>query len=77
MKRKRSPKRGTLDFDDLVARHAAIDAVDEHWCRQGYERSRARAYRKNDGTFTVRLVWRRRSALVSAVTCTLEGLTLA
>lgn len=77
MKRKRLPRRRALDFAELVKRHATIRTVDGYWREHGYLRASARAHAKRDGTSTVRLVWRRRDAIVSAVTCTLEGIVLA
>lgn len=75
--RKRSPKRGTPDFDALMRAVPRIAALDTMWRDRGYQRTRARASRRRDGTFTVRIVWRNRDELVSAITCTFEGLTLA
>jgi hypothetical protein len=76
MKRKRPPRRGALDFGQVVAAHAHVAALDDHWRRDGYERGGARAFRRRDGTFTVRLVWRKRDASLSTFTCTLRALAL-
>jgi hypothetical protein len=77
MKRKRTPKRHAPDFDRLVASEPSITPIDDLWRARGYQRTGARAWRRRDGTFTVRLVWRKRDELVSAVTCTIEGIALA
>lgn len=76
MKRKRSPRRGSLDFAAVVSGGGALSECDALWCGHGYERGTARAFRRRDGTFTVRLVWRKRGDLPSTVTYTLEGLAL-
>jgi hypothetical protein len=77
MPRKRSPKRGVLDFAHVVDAVPELSSIDEGWRGRGYERTRMRAWRRRDGTFTIRAVWRKRGELVSAVTCTLEGVALA
>jgi hypothetical protein len=77
MKRARAPKRQAPDFDRLVVSEPSIASVDELWRARGYQLTGARAYRRKDGTFTVRVVWRKRGELVSAVTCTMEGVALA
>ncbi|MDQ2084534.1 hypothetical protein RA307_30500 [Xanthobacteraceae bacterium Astr-EGSB] len=77
MNRKRSPKRGTVQFDAIIAACPPIDAADAYWRGEGYVRANAQAFRRRDGTYTVRLVWRCRTRLVSAVTCTYVGLVMA
>jgi hypothetical protein len=75
-RRKRSPRRGTVDFENLVAANAAIDTLGDNLRRNGYERGSVRAHKRRDGTFTVRCVWRQRGVLASAVTCSVQGLVL-
>ena len=74
--KKQSPKRGAISFEDLVAQVAAIDTIDDNLRRGGYQRHSARAYKHRDGAFTIRCVWRQRSVLASAVTCSLQGISL-
>jgi hypothetical protein len=74
--RKRSPKRGAVDFSMLVAASPPIEAIDGALTSKGYQRATSRAYARRDGTYTVRCVWRRRGEVLSAVTFSLQGMPL-
>lgn len=71
MKRRR--RRVTIDISELLAVAPALAKHDEHWRGAGYARAGARLWHRKDGTFTVRLVWRSRDALISTVTLTATG----
>lgn len=74
--KKRSPKRGAVDFGALVAASPAIEVLDGSLLTRGYVRSSARVSKRRDGTFTVRCVWRNRGEVQSAVTFSLQGVPL-
>lgn len=75
-RRKRSHRRLAIDFECLVKADNGIAQADALWLGQGYTRSNARLWRRQDGTYTARIVWRNRAAIASAIVYTLEGLRL-
>jgi len=75
--RHRPPRRIVIDFERLLSADQSLAAMDGTWIGQGYRRSSARLWRRRDGTYTARVVWRNHDRLVSAVTFTVEGIVLA
>lgn len=75
--RKRSPRRGDIAFEHVLALSNVAALMDSNMTAQGYRRARGRAFRRMDGTYTARLVWRHDKACVSSCTLTIEGLVLA
>lgn len=74
--RRKSPARAVIEFERLLAADAGLRMQHEVWIASGYECTGARLWRCRDGRFTARLVWRNRAAVVSTVTCTVQGLVL-
>lgn len=66
-----------IEFGRLVSSNDELSALDAEWVERGYARASARAWRCRDDSTSVRLVWRKRGAVISTVTCVLRGLVLA
>jgi hypothetical protein len=77
-RRKRSPRRLTIDFDALLVAAPEMAKHDATWCSDGFERASCRLWRCQDGTYTARTVWRRRQpgALAMTMTYVLRGIVL-
>lgn len=60
-----SRRRITIDLADLIAAHPDLRRHDELHRGNGFEPTSARLYRCNDGTFSARVVWRRRAGVVA------------
>lgn len=67
-------RRATVKFAALLAGSATLRALAADYDGRGYELTRLRVYRRSDGSFTARVVWRNREALLSAVACTVRGI---
>lgn len=77
MKRKHSPRRLDVDFDALLAADAQLKIHHDLWTGYGYRFDGGRGWRRKDGTFTIRFVWRAPvKAVVKTVTYTVEGYVL-
>lgn len=74
----RRSARLTLDFGALVAAYPTLRVDDDLWRRRGFARASCRVWRRQDGSFTARLVWRNRGAGddVGAAAYTLRGVAL-
>lgn len=66
----------TIDLERLLAADAGLRKQNEMWCADGYLCTGGRVWRCRDGSFTARIVWRNRAAIVSTITCTVRGLAL-
>lgn len=75
-RRPRHPRRIVIGIEQLLAADAGLAKQDAMWRADGYEVSSARLWRCKDRTFTARVVWRNRAALVSTITCTVQGIVL-
>ncbi|BBF92379.1 hypothetical protein [Blastochloris tepida] len=77
-RRKRSPRRLTVNFDKLIAEDADLAKHDALWTRLGYRRAGGKLFGRRDGTCTLRLVWRRTVGNVkTSVSYTMQGLSLS
>lgn len=73
-RRKHAPRRGALDVDRLIAGDEGLTQHDAMWRRLGYQCAGGKAWRRRDGTYTVRIVWRKRQPdEVSTVTYSVQG----
>ena len=76
--RKRSPKRGTIDFAAIIDAVPSLAERDVILRETGFQRAGGTVRRRRDGSFTVRLVWRRREGcLSSSFVYTMHGGALA
>lgn len=73
----RRPRRIVISFDRILDASEMIRKQHTIWTADGYVATGARLYRCRDGSYTARVVWRNREAIVSTVTCTVQGLVIA
>lgn len=73
----RRPRRIVISFDRILAASELIRKQHSVWTADGYVATGARLYHCRDGSYTARVVWRNRAAIVSTVTCTVQGLVIA
>lgn len=69
-------RRITIEFEDLLAASPRLKLFDTSNLAQGYHRHRARLWRRKDGTYTARCVWRHPTAAVTTITFSEAGLVL-
>ena len=72
----RHPRRVVLDYETLLAADAGLARVHATWSAAGYEVTSARLWRRSDGAFTARVVWRNRGTAIATIACTVSGLVL-
>lgn len=64
----------SVEIDRIVAGNDELCLIESDWIERGYVRAGVRAWACRDHTITVRLVWRKRGAALSTVTCVMRGL---
>ncbi|CAM5397384.1 hypothetical protein AFEL58S_01980 [Afipia felis] len=74
---RRGPRRATITFEQLLASSELLRKQHALWTDIGYGVTSARLWRCRDGSYTARVVWRDRAAIVSTFTCTVQGVILA
>lgn len=62
------------EIERLVAASDELCQLDAEYIERGYVRAGARAWSCRDRTITLRLVWRKRGAALSTLTCVMRGL---
>lgn len=75
--RRMKRRRATISIEKLLSADAGLARADAIWRADGYAVSGGRMWRRNDGTWTARIVWRNRDAVVSTVVYTVQGLVLS
>jgi hypothetical protein len=70
-------RRLVIDMDRVLAADTGLAESDAMWVGKGYVRSSARLWQCRDGSYTARLVWRKRADILSTITFTVRGLVLA
>jgi hypothetical protein len=63
-----------IEIECLVAASDELCQLEAEYVERGYVRAGARAWACRDRTITLRLVWRKRGAALSTVTCVMRGL---
>ena len=74
---RRKPRRVTVSIEQLLA--SSIDLQKLHAIAEnnGHAVKSARLWRCRDGSYTARVVWRKRDAILSTFTCIVRGVLLA
>lgn len=76
--RKRSPRRLSIDIEALCRADADVRSFHETYTAQGYVvASSSQLYRRKDGTFTARIVWRHREAAARSISLSIGGFVIA
>jgi hypothetical protein len=63
-----------IEIERLVAASDEFCQLEAEYVERGFGRAGARAWSCRDRTVTLRLVWRKRGAALSTVTCVMRGL---
>ena len=73
----RQPRRLSIDFSQLLVADQGLAQADAMWRGQGYAVTSARLwFARSQGTYTARVVWRKRGAMLSSVVYSIQGIVL-
>jgi hypothetical protein len=74
----RQPRRRSIEFARLLAADQGLAQADAMWRDQGYAVTSARLwFARSTGTYTARVVWRKRDAALSSVVYSIQGIALS
>lgn len=74
---RKTHRRRSVTLEQLLAASERLRGLHDQLSADGYVTKSGRLYGCRDGSYTVRLVMRNRSAMVSTVALTIQGVVLA